>query len=739
MTGAGNAGPVDAPEQVGRRRARTDALLGLQRTAGNRAVSRALAPPADADAAHAEDASAGASTGPSAALVDRIAATTLQRHPPLDSHAHPHPEPPAPAAVEQVALAQAPQVIRNMGDEPVKPKGVRAALCSYLSTAASYAAAAPSAVAGAAGKVTDAIWTKGADQLKSHMAGLGFQLSDSEASQLMALAAKHASSLLVPVPTKDLMGTISATKFERTIEGTKITLDQISVTDIQWWLYNFAEWQGPTLKIGGFSIRSATIDRPAAADKPALKAKLSLDVTGLELAGKGNLLEAVADAIGTAIPKGTPEGLARQEGVGETFKNTLYGNLRNRFSGSLSAKIGGVNATLSEFSLGGLQGGSGSVSLAGLAATAGSQGGGLAGTQATAQVAQTRTAFAAAKFDETIEGAHIVIEGIKVGDIQPLGIGAIRLTSFSLGSIKVDRPKVGTTPPLSVQASLELTGLEVAVDANIVPLVVRALQASVPQTPPADAAGGDAALEAFKTRLTAEVRGNLTGSAKAKIGALAMIVKQLRFGDIVAGGRLSVKGLELGAASTGGLAAADVDVTAQGEIGVQAFVEVAGKSALELQSVVVSLDGQGTGGVTANAVLHDKGLGKLADSTFVRLLLNKNDPVRVTIPINAYKVMLDGFDFAIPKHPKKAWLAKKALDIRVSGGGAEPQFKVSAASKNLVTAGAGPMGMTPAQQRADPVLIPKETAAGGREGAINLRAWAEHVIQGQLDSIARGM
>ena len=702
-------------------------MLGLQRSVGNRATGRILA-------AHADDSGSGRTGSPP--LLERLLTDTAQRHPPLDTHEHPHEEPPAADAVEKEALAHVPEVVKNLGNEPVAPKGVKAALWRYLTTAGSYAAAAPSAVAGAAGKVADAIWSKGADQLKSHMAGLGFQLSDDEASRLMTLATKHAATMLVPVPAEELMTTISATKFERTIDGTKIVLDQISVSDIQWWLYNFADWQGPTLKIGGLSAQTITLDRPQAAGTPGLKAKLSIDIAGLEITGRGNLLDAIATAINAAIPKGTKEGAARQESAGEAFKNTLYGSLRNQFSGSLSAKVGSINANLAEFSLGGLQGASGSVSLQGLALGAGSAGG-VGGAEASAAVAAVKTKFDAAKFEETIEGAHIVVEQIKVGDIQPLGVGSVRLTSFSIGSIKVDRPKVGTIPPVSLHASLELTGLELFVDSNIVPLVVRALQASVPATPPKDSAAAEAAGEVFKSKLIAEVRGNLAGTAKAKIGALAVMVKHFRFGEITGGAGLSVKGLAVGVGSKGRLEGADVDVTAQGEISAQGFAEVAGKSAIELQSVVVKLDENGTGGVTAAAVLHDKGLGKLAASSFVKLLLNKDDPVRVTLPVTGYKVMLDGFDFAIPKHAKKAWLVKQALDIRVSGSGAEPQFKVSAAKKNLLTVGVSELGVKPAQQDDTAALIPKETREGGSKGAINLRAWAEHTIQNQLDALAK--
>jgi hypothetical protein len=406
------------------------------------------------------------------------------------------------------------------------------------------------------------------------MAGLGFELTDDQAKQLVAAATKQAANLVAPLPGDQVIESIKVKKLSRDVNPGTLVIEGISLANVEWWLANLVTFQGPTLKIGTLGLDSINVDIPAKPPSapgltdgsPPLKIYASLKLGGLEIQGSGNILGLLADAVYTAMPRGTPDRIDREESVKQLFI----------------------------------------------------------------------------------------------------------------------------------------------------------------------------------ARMQENVRESLAGSAKASLQSLQVVVHNLTFGDVRVAAKLSGQNLKVGAETAGGLAHADVSADASGRLSVdEALVEVAGKSALDVQKVAFALDEAGNGSVTAEAVLHDKGLGKLADSTFVRLFLNKNDPVKVTVPITAYKVMLAGLDFQVPKHAGVAKAAKKLLDIRVTdketqwlGLGRdkaiEPTLKVSVGGVNKASATAPQIGVTAPQQAAKPVLVPKGTAEGGADGAVNMQAFVENVIQSRL-------
>jgi hypothetical protein len=512
---------------------------------------------------------------------NQAALQALSAHPGLLQRKDP-PDPPVAVGQQQPAAPAAqnlPAVIPNLPDnQPLASPGWKASIYSYVSGAASLASSGASKLNrgfwDATNYTFETIWSTASGVLKGQMAGLGFELTDDQAKQLVAAATKQAANLVAPLPGDQVIASIKVKKLERNANPGTIVLEGITLANVEWWLANFVTFQGPTLKIGTLGLDSINVDIPAKPDSapgrgdgsPPLKLYASLKLGGLEIQGSGNVLSLLADAVYTAMPRGTPDRIDREESVKQLFIAKMQQNVR---------------------------------------------------------------------------------EG-------------------------------------------------------------------------------------------------LAGSAKASLQSLQVIVHNLTFGDVRAAAKISGQNLKVGVETSGGLAHADVSADASGRLSIdEAIVEVAGKSALDVQKVAFTLDEHGTGSVTAEAVLHDKGLGKLADSSFVRLFLNKNDPVKVTVPITAYKVMLGGLDFQVPKHAAAAKAAKKLLDIRVTdketqwlGLGRDkaidPTLKVSVGGVNKASVTAPALGVTAPQQAAKPVLVPKGTAEGGTDGAVNMQAFVENVIQSKL-------
>jgi hypothetical protein len=557
-TGRASAEAATAPRVVppraapGRRVGGAGMLLAIQRTVGNQAAIRALA----------------------------ARPALVQRKDPPDGAVAVAPKPAGPAVAPGPAL---PDVVVHLPDnQPVASPGFKASIFSYVKSAASLVTSAGAAAERGFWDVTNAtfqkIWDTAAGMLKGQMTGLGFELSDDQARQLIAVATKQATNMIAPLPGDQVIASLKLKKLERGLNPGTLALEGISLENVEWWIANLVTFQGPTLKVGALGLERINVEIPAKPPSapglkdgaPPLSLYASLKLGDLEIQGSGNIVELLADAIFEAMPRGTPDRIDRPESVKEIFVAAMQRNVRER----------------------------------------------------------------------------------------------------------------------------------------------------------------------------------LSGSAKASLKSLQVVVHNLTFGDVKAAAIVSGQNLKVGATVSGGLADAEVSADASGRLSIDdAFVQVAGKSALNVESVAFSLDEHGTGSAVAKVVLHDKGLGKLADSTIVRLFLDKNDPVQVSIPINAYKVMLGGLDFKLPSHPAAAKAAKKLLDIRVTdketqwlglrGSKAiEPTLKVSVGGVNKASVTAPQMGVSAPQPADKAVLVPKGTVEGGAEGAVNIQAFVENVVQGKLRAAA---
>lgn len=332
--------------------------------------------------------------------------------------------------------------------------------------------------------------------------------------------------------------------------------------------------------------------------------------------------------------------------------------------------------------------------------------------------------------------------------------------TLKVGRLKIDSISVtrnADPTPVSLRASLDLNGLNVQASSNIMSLIASsAYLAMTAEGPPQEEIGDRLSelLATFKANLMQRVNEELTGQAGVQLDSLVVTVHEARQGNVNVSGGISGTDLALDLGVAGGLEGLDVSVGASGKVELyNAVVQLGEQSVVNVSAITLDVDNQGNGTADLSFVVHGRGIAEQFSNPVVRGFVNSltkvNDPASLTVPINQYRVMLGGVAIRLPRHGRiERTIQSKLLDhIRVSNKRytmtwrgrrqeeIEPELRVSAGPKRVKTVTAEEMGVTAEQQAENPVLIPKGTQEGGSQGAINLKAFVENVVQTRLRSL----
>ena len=597
----------------------------------------------------------------------------------------------------------------------------------------------------------DAVYAQTVVRAQKRLEGFGMKLSEEQTQKLGGHALKLGQSMLVPIPAKDLILDLELLQIDTTVSGYAVSLSDVKLQGAEAWIYNFASWEGPTLLVRSFEIGSISLARQG------VTVTGSLALKGLKVQGEGgNVLDVIATCYAGALNSVVDAEIAadNQNSGGlavtppaEVVQRQVTALVKSQLGTVLKA---GAKAEIESLAVEvlvqyGQNVGGAKVALEGASVSGKLDGGGVEFSMPKGgAVVDLGGAVTTTNAGLTVE-AVVEAEAVLNADMKLLVVGKLDVEFNVTGAYS------GT--PATCKGSIKIVNLGLIASTgkdSLLECIVGAcgmaamdLYAGLIGTDP----GGMQAQLAITLgeRIKAVLATSLTTRLKAGFDSIVVKVDAASYGQMGMKGTLNASNVNV-----------DLDiapdqplgVSFEGEIDAEKIIVAWAQSRLiNITSIEIGLDASGNGEVTGELILHGKEVAKFADSKLLRFLMDADDPISFKAPVAGYQLALGKIEIKIPNHKLVEFgVGKFVLDnIRVSNQGQKTSLiKGTRASipptlKTPLTADktGADLGELPTSSGTDRILTPRQEGGDGAQGAINLRAWAQNVLQGKLDALLR--
>ncbi|MEX0340547.1 MAG: hypothetical protein AB3N11_16090, partial [Arenibacterium sp.] len=191
---------------------------------------------------------------------------------------------------------------------------------------------------------------------KQKLADNGINLSDDQMSKLTNFTLKLGESMLVPIPEDELILTVGAESAGFDLEDGHVELEDVEIVGLQFWIYSFVTWEGPTLLIE--KIKLGTI----VAHTNSFLVAGTVEINGIKVqSSSGNIMQAVATCLmssAASVENDLP--VEQQEGgevrvvpqnTKETIKARAYKAIMTKLTGDLKLEIASLHLEVAALTL----------------------------------------------------------------------------------------------------------------------------------------------------------------------------------------------------------------------------------------------------------------------------------------------------------------------------------------------------------------------------------------------------
>ena len=449
---------------------------------------------------------------------------------------------------------------------------------------------------------------------KQKLADSGINLSDDQMSKLTNFTLKLGESMLVPVPSDELKLTTGAESANFELENGHVELEDVELVGLEFWVYSFVTWEGPTLQIEKIKLGSIV------AHTDSFIVAGTVEINGIKVqASSGNITQAVATCLMNSASSVENELPVEQREGGEvrvvppeteeTIRARAYNAIMTKLTGELKLEIASLHVEMAGLTL---KEGTVVDSTASLNLDIENTALGIGVDQGKPTVTAHTEINVGGTYSTEALGVHIHADaagkGLVDAETAMVSISNLKVSLECAGSYSgedVELDAVVTVSRMEVQATSNT--------ANIVDVVGTACREALTHTLPSvtrsEEFASKSAGEQVKLIVTAaqhdlvtRAKTGLAGELKAVLSSLSVAVTRGKYGEYEATMDVNLSGVQadmgLQQAEGGGTAAlgnvtANLDLTASGKAKVdQAVVNgtVVAAGGLDAQSGKIGVD-----------------------------------------------------------------------------------------------------------------------------------------------------